>query len=63
MRLPRERDGVEFLTNGCAVQELLDEIHEERDENRCKSLNKDLNKLIKETGKKGLGEFACLPEC
>ena len=32
-----KRDGVKFLANGHAVQELLDEIHEEKDENRQKS--------------------------
>ena len=42
-------------------KKLLDEIHEGKGENRWKSLNKDLNKLMKETGKRGLEEFARLP--
>ena len=59
---PEKRDGVEFLANGRTVQDLLIELHEEEDANRRKSLNKELNKLKKETGIKGLEELAYNPE-
>ena len=59
---PEARNVVEFLANGRLVQDLLLQIHMEEDDNQRKILNKELVKVMKETGKKGLEEFARLPE-
>ena len=59
---PDTRRKDEYLDSGRRVQAMVDQLHDTVDPARRKTPNKDLTKLTKETGKKGLEEFARLPD-